>query len=64
MTDYLYKIEKYAVIETNMIWMYGWSFNDLRAAMKYEIKKSDNQQLNSLMRTRDWMIENHFEWLL
>ena len=64
MTGYHYKIEKDAVIETNMIWMYGWQFSDLRAAMKYEIKKSDNQQLNSLMRTRDWMVENHLEWLL
>jgi hypothetical protein len=64
MTGYHYKIEKDMVIETNMISMYGWSFNDLLAAMKNEMKESDNQQLNSLMRTRDWMIENHFEWLL
>jgi len=64
MKGYHYKIEKDMVIETNMIWMYGWNFNDLRSAMKYEIKKSDNQQLNSLMRTRNWMVENHLEWLL
>ena len=52
------------VIETNMIWMYGWRFSDLHAAIKNEMKDSDNQQLNSLMRTRDWMVENHLEWLL
>ena len=64
MTDFYYKIEKDMVIETNMIWMYGWSFSDLLTAMKNEMKESDNQQLNSLMRTRNWIIENHLEWLL
>ena len=64
MKKIFYKIEKNTVIETNMIWMYGWQFSDLLAAMKNEMKESDNQQLNSLMRTRDWMIENHLEWLL
>jgi hypothetical protein len=63
-TSYYYKIEKDMVIETNMIWMYGWRFSDLHAAIKNEMKDSDNQQLNSLMRTRDWMVENHLEWLL
>jgi hypothetical protein len=62
--NYIYKIEKKFVIETDMIETNSWTLDYLRCFTGENNCFTNNKQINSFRRTQKWVLENHPELLL
>jgi hypothetical protein len=63
--NYIYKVEKKFVIETDMIETNNWTLDYLRCFTGEDNSlMTNNKQINSFRRTQKWVLENYPELLL